>query len=39
MPKDMEYGAEIKVIKKLDMHLFSADWMPERAVAVGRGNS
>jgi hypothetical protein len=39
LPKGVEYGAEVKISKTVLVNLFSANWMPERAVAVGRGNS
>jgi len=38
MPKGIEYGAEVKASETVMVNLFSAAWMPERAVAVGRGN-
>lgn len=38
MPKEVKYGDEMKISETVMVNLFSAAWMPERAVAVGRGN-
>lgn len=38
LPKGVEWGAEVAVGGEAFVNLYSADWMPERAVAVGRGN-
>lgn len=38
LPKGVEWGAEVEVGGGVVVNLFSADWMPDRAVAVGRGN-
>jgi hypothetical protein len=38
LPKGVEYGAEVTVGGSVIVNLFQADWMPDRAVAVGRGN-
>jgi hypothetical protein len=38
MPKGVEWGAEVEVGGTAYVNLYSAVWMPDRAVAVGRGN-
>jgi hypothetical protein len=38
LPKKVEYGEEVGVGGAIVVNLYSADWMPDRTVAVGRGN-
>jgi len=39
LPRGVEWGAEVEVVGGgAFVNLYSADWMPERSVAIGRGN-
>jgi hypothetical protein len=38
LPRGVEYGAEVLIGGVVTVNLYSAEWMPARAIAVGRGN-
>jgi hypothetical protein len=38
LPKGVEYGEEVPLGGAIIVNLYSVEWMPEQAVAVGRGN-